>query len=277
MTGRLRPVIPSSWRQAKIRHIHYSSYIETFRIALLRTVLYFDLPKTALVATSNSEAMARIAAACRHGGFVLHQVPTAADATGFMTATSPSIVLIDTSAHFGKAIAWLEGIRSDYRTARSAVILTADEVNADDAVAALDAGADDYVSHCGSMPELVARIRAITRCRNPELASDEIAFGPLIVRPLEREVMAPAKGAMRRLQIGPTEFRLLHFLVTHPETVHSRVAIRCRLWPAEQSISERTVDASVRRLRGSLMPVGLDSMVETVLRNGYRMALPEAV
>lgn len=239
-------------------------------------VVSFDIPKTALVIARGADAVEFVASACRRGGFVLHYAMNADAATEFLSRTLTSLIVMDAPAMPGESLEWVRRVRSDPRTSRIPIVLTSPLTSVEAVVAALDAGADDYASRQSSTDELLARIRTVVRCRAPELAGDEIVFGPLIVRPSDREVMAVVRGAPRKARVGPTEFRLLHFLVTYPETVHSRDAIRNRLWPAEQRISERTVDAHIRRLRRSLAPVGLQTLVETVLGSGYRLTLSDA-
>lgn len=234
----------------------------------------YDIPKSALVISHGADAASFFAALCRRGGFALELVDSLDEATRFLSRALPNLVVLDGSMDVGDSLEWVRRLRSDPRTSSTSLVFTSLRGSADAAVTALDSGADDYAPRSGSGNELLARIRAVMRCRAPELAGDEIVFGPLIVRPCEREVLAVVRGAQRRAKVGPTEFRLLHFLAAYPETVHSRNAIRSRLWGVDQPVSERTVDAHVRRLRGSLEPVGLQALIETVLHSGYRLTLP---
>jgi len=87
--------------------------------------------------------------------------------------------------------------------------------------------------------------------------------------------LAVVQGRARKVPIGPTEYRLLYFLVTHPETVHTRTELLDRLWPPGARIAARTIDVHIRRLRDSLAPFGLRDVVETVLKSGYRFTLPK--
>jgi two-component system phosphate regulon response regulator PhoB len=136
-----------------------------------------------------------------------------------------------------------------------------------DKIAGLDAGADDYLTKPFSTHELMARIRALLRRRAPEALDSVVEVGPLRLDPSTRRV---GRGD-REVKVGPTEFRLLHFLMTHPERVHSRAQLLDRVWGDHVFIEERTVDVHVKRLREALAPVACASMIDTVRGAGYRL------
>ena len=214
-------------------------------------------------------------AACQQDRFALYQAAGPQEATHFLVEALPSLVIVDVPGPLSdEVLTWLSVTRSAARTARLAIILSSLAMTPDMAAAALDAGADDCVRSDVSAPDLQARIRAILRCWAPELGGDELVVGPLVVCPRQREVHCRVAGAWEKLVIGPTEFRLLHFLMAHPGRAHSREALRCRLWIAEHRVSERTIDVHVRRLRQTLTSVGLEAAVETVAGTGYRLVLP---
>jgi two-component system phosphate regulon response regulator PhoB len=146
------------------------------------------------------------------------------------------------------------------------LILTARDATGDK-VAGLDAGADDYLVKPFSPGELLARIRAVLRRRQPTALDSPIEVAALRLDPATRR--AVCAGAEVRL--GPTEFRLLHVLMAHPERVHSRAQLLDRVWGDHVFIEERTVDVHVKRLREALAPVGCAAMVETVRGVGYRL------
>jgi len=141
----------------------------------------------------------------------------------------------------------------------------------DDKVSGLDAGADDYLTKPFLTKELLARIRAVLRRRSPESLDDMVEVGALSLDPATRRV--PSQG--RELKLGPTEFKLLHFLMTHPERVHSRAQLLDRVWGDHVFIDERTVDVHIKRLRETLAQVDCQHMIETVRGAGYRVALPK--
>ena len=134
-----------------------------------------------------------------------------------------------------------------------------------DKVAGLDAGADDYITKPFSTQELLARIRAVLRRRAPEQVSDTVTIGDLVLDASTHRVSW--QGQL--FKIGPTEFKLLHYLMKHPERVHSRSQLLDKVWGDHVFIEERTVDVHVKRLREALGTAG--TMVETVRGAGYRL------
>jgi len=141
-----------------------------------------------------------------------------------------------------------------------------------DKVAGLDAGADDYLTKPFSANELLARIRAVLRRRSPEALDTAVVVGALTIDPATRRVTSQG----REVKVGATEFRLLHFLMTHPERVHSRAQLLDRVWGDHVFIEERTVDVHVKRLRESLSSVSCQHMIETVRGAGYRLTDAQA-
>ena len=139
-----------------------------------------------------------------------------------------------------------------------------------DRIAGLEAGVDDYVTKPFSPRELMARIKAVLRRRAPEAAQETLVVGPLRLDPATHRVTANDAP----VQIGPTEFRLLQFLMTHPERVHSRTQLLDQVWGDHVYIEERTVDVHIRRLRLALSPSDCARMIETVRGGGYRLAAP---
>ncbi|MFP3700144.1 winged helix-turn-helix domain-containing protein, partial [Burkholderia sp. SIMBA_013] len=124
---------------------------------------------------------------------------------------------------------------------------------------------DDYITKPFSPKELMARIKAVLRRRAPQLTDDVIDVGGLQLDPVTHRL----SGNSLSLQIGPTEFRLLHFFMTHPERVFSRSQLLDQVWGDHVFVEERTVDVHIRRLRKALEPSGHDAHVETVRGSGY--------
>jgi two-component system phosphate regulon response regulator PhoB len=139
-----------------------------------------------------------------------------------------------------------------------------------DKIAGLEAWVDDYVTKPFSPRELKARIKAVLRRRAPEAAQEALSAGTLVLDPTTHRVTVEG----RPVPMGPTEFRLLRFLLARPERVHSRTHLLDQVWGDHVYIEERTVDVHIRRLRLALEPFGADGLVETVRGSGYRLAVP---
>ena len=158
--------------------------------------------------------------------------------------------------------------RSQARTRELPMIMLTARADEADKIAGLDAGADDYLTKPFSTNELMARIRAVLRRKAPEALDSVVVAGGLRLDPGTRRVSRNE----RDVKLGPTEFRLLHFLMTHPERVHSRAQLLDRVWGDHVFIEERTVDVHVKRLREALSPVQCAGMIETVRGAGYRLS-----
>jgi two-component system phosphate regulon response regulator PhoB len=120
--------------------------------------------------------------------------------------------------------------------------------------------------------ELVARIKAVLRRRAPQVTEDAVELGGLRLDPATHRVTAGEAA----LSLGPTEFRLLHFLMTHPERVHSRAQLLDQVWGDHVFVEERTVDVHIRRLRSALETSGHDGLIQTVRGSGYRFSVQVA-
>jgi len=209
----------------------------------------------------------------RHAGF---EVTIAGDAEQALVAVDgvlPSLVVLDWMLPGQSGHALARHWRSDARTRELPIIMLTARAEEVDKVSGLNAGADDYLTKPFSANELLARIRALLRRRAPDALDAAVEVGALTINPATRRVMS--KG--REVKIGATEFRLLHFLMTHPERVHSRTQFLDRVWGDHVFIEERTVDVHVKRLREALSQVGCQHMIETVRGAGYRLSNPQAV
>jgi two-component system phosphate regulon response regulator PhoB len=136
-----------------------------------------------------------------------------------------------------------------------------------DKIAALESGADDYVTKPFSTRELLARIKAVMRRRTPQLADEVVEFGGLRLDPAARR----ASAGSRDLQLWATEFRILHFFMTHPGRIFGRARLLDEIWGDHVFVEERTVDVHIRRLRQALAPSGHETLIETVRGVGYRL------
>jgi two-component system phosphate regulon response regulator PhoB len=180
-------------------------------------------------------------------------------------AVLPDVILLDWMLPGQSGVMWARKWRNDVRTKSIPILMLTAKSAENDKVAGLDAGADDYITKPFSTQELLARIRAVLRRRTPEQATDSVSIGCLRL-----------DGATHRvtvndipIKIGPTEFKLLNFLMHHSERVHTRSQLLDKVWGDHVFIEERTVDVHVKRLREALGVAGL--MVETVRGTGYRL------
>lgn len=208
----------------------------------------------------------------RHAGFNVSSVGTAEAAREAVDRELPSLVVLDWMLPDRSGVALCRQWRSESRTRDLPVIMLTARAEEADQVQGLEAGADDYLVKPFSPRTLVARVRAVLRRRSPQTLDDAVQVGALKLDPSTRRVTAGSAGAVTEVRLGPTEFRLLHFLMTHPERVHSRAQLLDRVWGDHVFIEERTVDVHVKRLREALSVADCAGLVETVRGAGYRLA-----
>ncbi len=201
-----------------------------------------------LVVEDESAIAELVAINLRHAGFA---VTLAADAEKAQTAVDrelPDLVLLDWMLPGQSGVQLARRWRADARTRDLPVIMLTARADEADKITGLDAGADDYLTKPFSPKELLARIRAVLRRKAPEALDAAVEVAGLKLDPATRRVTRPVEGDLRDVKIGPTEFRLLHFFMTHPERVHSRAQLLDRVWGDHVFIEERTVDVHVKRL-----------------------------
>jgi two-component system, OmpR family, phosphate regulon response regulator PhoB len=224
-----------------------------------------------LVVEDESAIAELMAINLRHAGF---EVTVAVDAEAAQAAVDrvlPDLVLLDWMLPGGSGISLARRWRGDARTRELPIIMLTARAEEQDKIAGLDAGADDYLTKPFSTKELLARIRAVLRRKAPEALDTAVEIAGLKLDPATRRVTRRLGDEVRELKLGPTEFRLLHFLMTHPERVHSRAQLLDRVWGDHVFIEERTVDVHVKRLREALSPVQAQALIETVRGAGYRL------
>ncbi|MDD2728784.1 phosphate regulon transcriptional regulator PhoB [Malikia sp.] len=207
-----------------------------------------------------------IAVNLRHNGFAPTVVFDGAAAQREIDAVLPDVILLDWMLPEESGVALAKRWRAHERTKPVPIIMLTARTEESDKVQGLDAGADDYVTKPFSTHELLARIRAVLRRRAPEIVNDSVQVGELLLDAATYRVSYQG----RELKVGPTEFKLLHFVMKHPERVHTRGSLLDRVWGDHVFIEERTVDVHVKRLRESLGEAG--KMIETVRGAGYRLS-----
>ena len=206
-----------------------------------------------------------IAVNLRHGGFDPAVAQDSVTAQREMDTVLPDVILLDWMLPGQSGLALARHWRKQERSKSIPILMLTARGDEPDKVAGLDAGADDYITKPFSPQELLARIRAVLRRRTPETASDSVKVGALMLDAATHRVAYENQ----ELKLGPTEFKLLHYLMKHAERVHSRSSLLDKVWGDHVFIEERTVDVHVKRLRESLGAAS--AMLETVRGSGYRL------
>lgn len=200
-----------------------------------------------------------------------HQVTAADDAEGalqYLKTTLPDVILLDWMLPGMSGIDLCRRLRADKRYQPVPIIMLTARGEEQDRVAGLDTGADDYITKPFSPRELVSRIRAVLRRRAPQMTEELVETAGLRLDPVSHRVTGNGKP----LELGPTEFRLLHFFMTHPERVYTRSQLLDQVWGDDVFVEERTVDVHIRRLRIALEVSSHHSLVQTVRGAGYRFS-----
>ena len=198
-------------------------------------------------------------------GYTVHMAPDGGKGVELFRQVKPDLVLLDLMLPVLDGWGVLRSIRAESDC--PVIMLTAKGETADK-VSGLKMGADDYITKPFSPKELVARIKAVMRRISPMAVEEVIEMQGLSLDPTSHRVMAGEEP----LEMGPTEFKLLHFFMTHPERVYSREQLLNHVWGTNVYVEDRTVDVHIRRLRKALEPGGHDRMVQTVRGTGYRFS-----
>ena len=221
---------------------------------------------TILIVDDEPDVQKLIAINLQHAGYRALRAASVSEAETLIRESLPNLVLLDWLLPEVPGMTFARRLRSDQRTMDIPIImLTARSVEAD-RVAALEAGVDDYITKPFSPRELLARIKAVMRRCAPQRTDDLIEADGLIVDPAVRRVSCDGED----IELGDIEFRLLHFLATHPERVYSRAHLLDEVWGDRVFVEERTVDVHIRRLRQLLARSGRDQLIDTVRGMGYR-------
>ena len=181
----------------------------------------------------------------------------------------PDVLLVDWMLPGMSGIDLTRKVRADSRLKDLPIIMLTARVEERDKILGLDSGADDYLSKPFSPRELLARIKAVLRRRAPQMLDAPVEIGTLRLDPVGHRVT----GRDLTIDLGPTEFRLLHFFMTHAERVYSRSQLLDHVWGDHVFVEERTVDVHIRRLRSALEPSGHDELIQTVRGSGYRLSV----
>jgi len=206
-----------------------------------------------------------VAVNLEHAGHRVVRASSAEEAEAAIRAELPDVVVLDWMLPGESGVAFARRLRGDPRTRDLPILMLTARAMEQDKITGLEAGADDYLTKPFSPRELNARIKAVLRRRAPELSEDAVELEGLRLDPAARRVSA----GDRRLELSPSEFRLLHFLMTHPGRIYTRAQLLDQVWGDHVFIEERTVDVHIRRLRKALEPSGHDRLIDTVRGAGY--------
>lgn len=180
----------------------------------------------------------------------------------------PDLILLDWMMPGVSGVEYARELKSAAQTKDLPVIMITARAEEEDKIRGLNIGCDDYVSKPFSFPELIARINAVMRRSMPGGEEERLAVAGLQVDAASQRVTAKGEP----VKLGPTEYRLLHFFISHPERVYTREQVLDRVWGQSVYVEERTVDVHIRRLRKALEPHGYDGMIQTVRGTGYRFS-----
>ena len=207
-----------------------------------------------------------------HHGHHVSVASSGEEALGLLNGILPDLILLDWMLPGISGIELARRVRDDARLKSVPIIMLTARTEERDKIMGLDTGADDYLTKPFSPAELNARIKAVLRRRAPQMTEDLVEIAGLRLDPAAHRVT----GGGQSLDMGPTEFRLLHFLMTHTERVYSRSQLLDHVWGDHVFVEERTVDVHIRRLRSALEPTGHDRLIQTVRGAGYRLSATDA-
>jgi two-component system phosphate regulon response regulator PhoB len=202
-------------------------------------------------------------------GFLALRAKDAEEAWQQIRDHEPDLILLDWMLPTTSGIVLAKQLRSEAQTREIPIIMLTARGDERDKVLGLESGADDYITKPFSPRELMARIRAVMRRHLPTLSDEKVIAAGLELSPASHRVLANGQ----KVDLGPTEFRLLHFFMTHIERVYSRTQLLDHVWGSQVFVEERTVDVHIRRLRAALEASGLDNLIQTVRGSGYRFSI----
>jgi two-component system phosphate regulon response regulator PhoB len=228
------------------------------------------LSATILVVEDEPQVQELVAVNLEHAGHRVLRAASAEEAEAAIRAELPDVLILDWMLPGESGVSLARRLRAEERTQGLPILMLTARAMEQDKISGLEAGADDYLTKPFSPKELAARIKAVLRRRAPQLADDVVEIGGLRLDPAARRVTAGGKV----VALGPTEFRLLHFFMTHPERIYSRAQLLDHVWGDHVFIEERTVDVHIRRLRKELEPSGHDRLIDTVRGSGYGLRKP---
>jgi two-component system phosphate regulon response regulator PhoB len=231
------------------------------------------MPQHILVVEDEPSIAELISINLTHAGYAVLRALQADEALLLLRNTKPDLVILDWMMPGKSGVQFARELKSNPETQAIPILMLTAKGEEADKVLGLDAGADDYVTKPFSPKELVARVKALLRRHVLEVVEEKLLIlGPMQLDPVaHRLTIRISDNNSKALALGPTEFRLMQFLMANPERVHSRTHLLDNVWGNEVYIEERTVDVHIKRLRAALAPVACDHFVETVRGSGYRI------
>lgn len=227
---------------------------------------------TAKILIVDDEAPIRnmLTAALRLADFDTCEASDATEALSQLANERPHLILLDWMLPTTSGLDLARRLKRDPEYAEIPIIMLTARTEEDSKVHGLESGADDYVTKPFSTRELISRIKAVLRRQHAHLLEQPLVVGELVLDPSSQRVMVAGDV----LTLGPTEYRLLAFFMSHLEKVYSREQLLDRVWGGNIYIEDRTVDVHILRLRKALKPAGYDGLLETVRGSGYRFVKP---
>lgn len=220
---------------------------------------------TVLVVEDEPQIQELLAVNLEHSGHKVLRAASAEEAEAAIRKALPDVLVLDWMLPGESGVAFARRLRTNERTRDLPILMLTARAMEQDKISGLEAGADDYLTKPFSPKELAARIKAVLRRRAPQLSGDAVEAEGLRLDPATRRVSANGQ----RVELAPSEFRLLHFFMTHPERVYTRAQLLDHVWGDHVFIEERTVDVHIRRLRKALAATGHDRLIDTVRGSGY--------
>ncbi|MGB4344834.1 MAG: response regulator [Burkholderiaceae bacterium] len=222
--------------------------------------------QTILIVEDEMAIVELVSFALKTAGWEVDAVHTTADAWEYLQHKRPHLILLDWMLPDQSGLRLLSRLRGDRNFSTMPVIMLTAKSMEEDKVAGLDQGADDYITKPFSPRELTARIKALIRRKTPEHAEVAMSAGSLSLDPVSCRVSVNAQ----QIEIGHAEFKLLKFLIAHPERVFSRGQLLDKVWGDHAVLEERTVDVHILRLRKALGAA--ESLIQTVRSVGYMLS-----
>ena len=220
---------------------------------------------TVLVVEDEPQIQELLAVNLEHSGHKVLRAASAEEAEAAIRKALPDVLVLDWMLPGESGVAFARRLRTNERTRDLPILMLTARAMEQDKISGLEAGADDYLTKPFSPKELAARIKAVLRRRAPQLSGDAVEAEGLCLDPATHRVSANGQG----VELAPSEFRLLHFFMTHPERVYTRAQLLDHVWGDHVFIEERTVDVHIRRLRKALAATGHDRLIDTVRGSGY--------